>query len=55
MWPLRKLNKGKPCCDQIKPFNFLLTCHVRKLGHPPWTNPERFHLSSAIEPMGGNG
>jgi DNA polymerase III epsilon subunit-like protein len=44
MRPFAKLNEGKRYCDQIKPFNFLLTCHVKQLGHPPGTNPERFHL-----------
>jgi hypothetical protein len=44
MRPLANLNEGKRYCDQIKPFNFLLTCHVMQLGHPPGTDPERFHL-----------
>jgi hypothetical protein len=49
MKPLVKLNEGKQYPDQIKPFNFLLTCHVRPLGHPPGTTPERFHLISPYE------
>jgi hypothetical protein len=44
MNPLAQLNEGKPYPEQIKPFNFLLTCHVRSLGHPPGTDPQRFHL-----------
>jgi hypothetical protein len=44
MKPLTKLNEGKRYPDQIKPFNFLLTCHVRPLGHPPGVDPARFHL-----------
>jgi hypothetical protein len=44
MRPFANLNEGKRYCDQIKPFNFLLTCHVKQLGHPPGTDPERFHL-----------
>jgi hypothetical protein len=44
MKPLARLNEGKSYSDQIKPFNFLLTCHVRSLGHPPGTDPGRFHL-----------
>jgi hypothetical protein len=46
MKPLTKLNEGKQYTDQIKPFNFLLTCHVRPLGHPPGVDPARFHLIS---------
>jgi len=49
MRPLSKLNEGKPYCDQIKPFNFLLTCHVKALGHPPGVDPERFHLIAPYE------
>jgi hypothetical protein len=44
MRPLAKLNIGKKYRDQIKPFNFLLTCHVKQLGHPIGSDPERFHL-----------
>jgi hypothetical protein len=49
MKPLAELNKGKSYPDQIKPFNFLLTCHVRPLGHPLEVKPERFHLISPYE------
>jgi hypothetical protein len=49
MKPLTKLNEGKSYPDQIKPFNFLLTCHVRPLGHPRGTKPERFHLIAPYE------
>lgn len=49
MKPLTKLNEGKQYPDQIKPFNFLLTCHVRPLGHPPGAKPERFHLISPYD------
>jgi hypothetical protein len=49
MKPLAKLNEGKQYPDKIKPFNFLLTCHVRPLGHPPGVNPERFHLIAPYE------
>jgi hypothetical protein len=44
MKPLGYLNIGKKYRDQIKPFNFLLTCHVKQLGHPIDSDPERFHL-----------
>src|SRR5208283_4435855 len=49
MKPLKKLNEGKQYPDQIKPFNFLLTCHVRPLGHPLGVDPARFHLISPYE------
>jgi hypothetical protein len=47
--PLASLNRGKPYRDQIKPFNFLLSCHVKALGHPIGANPERFHLIGSYE------
>jgi len=46
MRPLAKLNEGKAYADQIKPFNFLLTCFVKAFGHPKDANPEHFHLIS---------
>ena len=49
MKPLQKLNAGKPYEKQIKPFNFILSCHVRKLGHPIGADPERFHLIAPYE------
>jgi hypothetical protein len=47
--PLGELNKGKKYRDQIKPFNFLLTCHIGPLGHPVGANPEQFHLIAPFE------
>jgi hypothetical protein len=44
MRSLKGLNVRKSYANQIKPFNFLLSCHVRQLGHPPNVNPEKFHL-----------
>jgi hypothetical protein len=44
MHPLESLNLAKKYPDQVKPFNFLLTCHVKQLGHPIGVDPERFHL-----------
>jgi hypothetical protein len=44
MRPLANLNQRKPYREQIKPFNFILTCHVNALGHPVGTDPSRFHL-----------
>jgi hypothetical protein len=49
MRPLAKLNEGKKYVDKIKPFNFLVTCHVRPFGHPPGVNAERFHLIAPYE------
>jgi hypothetical protein len=49
MRPLEKLNEGKAYIDKIKPFNFLVSCHVRPFGHPPGVDPERFHLISPYE------
>jgi hypothetical protein len=37
-------NGGKLYASQIKPFNFVLTCQIRPLGHPTGASPERFHL-----------
>jgi hypothetical protein len=47
--PLASFNAGKPYAQQIKPFNFLLTCHVKPFGHPKGTDPERFHLVAPYE------
>lgn len=50
MRPLTSLNEGKRYCDQIKPFNFLLTCHVKTFGHPLGVDdPGRFHLIGPYE------
>lgn len=47
--PMAGLNEGKKYCDQIKPFNFLLTCHVNPFGHPVGMRPDRFHLIAPFE------
>ena len=47
--PLAVLNAGKPYAEQIKPFNFIISCHVAKLGHPIGADPERFHLIAPYE------
>jgi hypothetical protein len=49
MRPLKHLNDGKRHCDQIKSFNFLLTCHVNPFGHPIGVRPERFQLISPYD------
>jgi hypothetical protein len=35
--------------QQLKPFTFLLTCHVRVFGHPNGAVAERFHLIAPYE------
>lgn len=47
--PLERLNEGSEYGDQLKPFNFLLSCHVKQLGHPIGADPERFHLIAPYE------
>ena len=42
--PLANLNADRAYPDQIKPFNFMLTCHVQPFGHPKGADPARFHL-----------
>ena len=49
MKPVVNLNRGKKYAQHIKPFNFLVTCHVKQLGHPPGTDPEQFHLIAPYE------
>jgi hypothetical protein len=44
MRSFRSFNQGKPYSEQIKPFNFILTCQIRPFGHPSGTDPSRFHL-----------
>ena len=50
MRSLAKLNIGRKYASKLKPFNFLLTCHVKPFGYPPGTDPERFHLIAPYEP-----
>ena len=47
--PLEALNRGKAYPSQLKPFNFLLSCHVKALGHPVGADPEHFHLIAPYE------
>lgn len=49
MRPLASLNQGKRYSEKIKPFNFLLTCHVKSFGHPLGVDEERFHLIAPYE------
>jgi hypothetical protein len=48
--PFTALNEGKGYSEQVKPFNFLSTCHVRRFGHPDRMRPERFQLIAPYEP-----
>lgn len=47
--PLQSCNAGKPYSQQIKPFNFLLSCQVLPMGHPIGSDPARFHLIAPYE------
>jgi hypothetical protein len=49
MRAFREMNEGKRYCDQIKPFNFVLTCHVNRFGHPTFADPAHFHLIAPYE------
>jgi hypothetical protein len=50
---LTQFNSGKSYADQIKPFNFLLTCHVMPFGHPLGADPEHFRLIAPYQPEPG--
>ena len=47
--PLEAFSAGKPYAQQIKPFNFILSCHVAPFGHPVGADPEHFHLVAPYE------
>jgi hypothetical protein len=49
MKPFASLNEGKRYSNQVKPFNFLKTCHVSPFGHPLGVDPEHFHLVAPYE------
>jgi len=49
MRSLASLNDGKAYKDQMKPFNFALSCQVKQLGHPLHADPEHFHLIGPYE------
>ena len=50
MRSLTKLNRGKKYRNRLKPFDFLLSCHVKQFGHPPEVNPAKFHLVAPYVP-----
>jgi hypothetical protein len=47
--PFEAFNRRKPYRNQVKPFNFLSTCHVRAFGHPYGSVPEHFQLVAPYE------
>jgi hypothetical protein len=49
MRSLAKINRGKKYRNRLKPFDFLLSCHVKQFGYPPEVDPERFHLVAPYE------
>jgi hypothetical protein len=49
MKPWARVNKGRPYAERIKPFNFLLSAHVKDFGHPLGVDAEHFHLVSPYE------
>ncbi len=42
--PFNQYNSDLSYAEQVKPFNFLLTCQVAPLAHPPGYPPQRFQL-----------
>ena len=50
MRSLAKLNRGKKYRNRIKPFDFLLSCHVKQFGYPPDVDPGKFHLVAPYVP-----
>lgn len=47
--PFAAYNAGRPPTAQVRPFNFLLSGTVARLGHPPDTDPAHFHLLARYE------
>jgi hypothetical protein len=49
---IRSLHRGqgnRPYCEQVKPFNFALTCYVTPDGAPAGTDPATCHLIAPFE------
>jgi hypothetical protein len=44
-----RLNRRKAYADQVKPFNFMLSCQVAEYGHPRGADIEHFHLVAPFE------
>ena len=49
MHTFKELNRNKKYDEQVKPFNFLISCHVKSFGHPLGVDPEHFHLISPYD------
>jgi len=47
--PLARFNASKAFSRQVKPFNFLITSHVRRFGHPAGMVPQHFQLVAPYE------
>ena len=47
MRSLAKLNRARDYEDRLKPFDFLLSCHVKPFGYPLGVDHEKFHLVAA--------
>jgi hypothetical protein len=47
--PFTAYNRGKPYAQRVKPYNFLLTTFVRRMGHPDGVAPTHFHLVAPFE------
>jgi hypothetical protein len=47
--PFAAMNRRKRYRNQVKPFNFLSTCHVRPFGHPYGSASEHFQLIAPYE------
>jgi len=47
--PFAAMNRRKRYRNQVKPFNFLSTCHVRPFGHPFGADAEHFQLIAPYE------
>ena len=53
MRSLAKLNRGKKYRNRLKPFDFLLTCHVKQFGYPPDVDPGEISSSCALYTRSG--
>ena len=47
--PFEAYNRARPWTDRVRPFNFVLSATVARLGHPPGADPARFHLVARYE------
>jgi hypothetical protein len=48
-YPFARVNQRKRYRHQVKPFNFLITAHVRVFGHPFGMLPQHFQLIASYE------